>query len=255
MIRGIVLSALVAGLAASLVLTAVQRYQVVPIILEAETYESAAAADHAADHVDGNRQASQAGGGEAAAHVHDTAGHDAAGHEAWAPEDGIERALWTALANAGVGIGFALLLCAAYAWRGGVGMREGVLWGIAGFLVFFVNPSFGLQPEIPGAASAELGARQLWWIGTVACTALGVGLVVFGRGAGTAAAGALLCLVPHVIGAPQPGAAGGNAPLELAHAFVGASYVANGVFWIVLGAASAYAFTRLARLERPDAAA
>ena len=255
MIRGIVLSALLAGLAASLVLTAVQRYQVVPIILEAETYERAAAGGSAADHADDERVASQTDVGVGAAHGQGAPDHDAPGHEAWAPEDGIERALWTALANVGVGIGFALLLCAAYAWRGGVGAREGVLWGIAGFLVFFVNPSFGLQPEIPGAASAELGARQLWWIGTVACTALGVWLVAFGRRAGTAAAGALLCLVPHVIGAPQPGGAGGNTPLELAHAFVGASYVANGVFWIVLGAASAYAFTRLARPERPDAAA
>ena len=236
MIRGIVLSALVAGLAASLVLTAVQRFEVVPIILEAESYEMAAP------------------GGHAAGHAHDAA-HDAAHDSAWAPEDGIERTLWTALANAGVGIGFALLLCAAYAWRGGVEPREGVLWGIAGFVVFFVNPSFGLQPEIPGAAAADLGARQLWWIGAVACTAVGVWLVAFGRRAGTTLAGGLLCLLPHVIGAPQPGMSDGGAPLELAHAFVGASYLANGIFWMVLGAASAYAFTRFTRLERRAATA
>ncbi|MDX1432598.1 MAG: CbtA family protein [Gammaproteobacteria bacterium] len=228
MIRGIFFAAIVAGLVASLVLTAVQRFEVVPIILQAESYESGA---HA--HASGNG---------AAAHGHVD--------EEWAPHDGIERTFWTAVANAGAGIGFALLLCAAYAWRGGVTLREGVLWGSAGFLVFFVNPSFGLQPEIPGAAAADVGARQLWWLGAVACTGVGLWLLAFTLRWSTALAGALLCLVPHVIGAPLAGEAHGSAPVELAHAFLGATYLANGVFWIVLGTASAYVFTRFTRLER-----
>ena len=221
MIRNILLSAVVAGLVAGLVLTAVQRYQVVPIILAAESYEQA---------------------GAPAQHEHE-----------WAPDDGIERTFWTAVANAGAGIGFALLLCAAYAWRGRIALREGVLWGIGGFVVFFVNPSFGLPPEIPGAAAADLGARQLWWIAAVICTGAGLWLLVFRREWTAALTGALLCLAPHVVGAPQPAEGTGAAPLELAHAFVGAAYVANAVFWIVLGLATALCFARFAMRENAGA--
>ncbi|MDX1431020.1 MAG: CbtA family protein [Gammaproteobacteria bacterium] len=240
MLRSTLLAAVVAGFAAGLVLTAVQRYEVVPIILEAETYERTTAAGHTTD-----TTADQAHADEAARHAH--------GDGEWAPLDGLERTFWTAIANIGAGVGFALLLCAAYAWRGRVELREGVLWGIGGFAVFFVNPAFGLAPEIPGAATAELGARQAWWIATVLCTAAGLALIVFRRSSTAALAGAALCLAPHVVGAPLPAAAGGNAPLALAHAFVGAAYVANAVFWVVLGLASAYCFARFTRAEHTDA--
>ena len=239
MIRSTLLAAVIAGFVAGLVLTVVQRYQVVPIILEAETYERATAAGHTAD-----TTTDRAHAGEAARHTH--------GDGAWAPHDGIERTFWTAIANIGAGVGFALLLCAAYAWRGRIELREGVLWGIGGLAVFFVNPAFGLAPEIPGAAAAGLGVRQAWWIAAVLCTAGGLALIVFRRSWTAALAGAALCLAPHVVGAPLPAQAGGNAPLALAQAFVGAAYVANAVFWIVLGLASAYCFARFTRAVHTD---
>ena len=42
------------------------------------------------------------------------------------------------------------------------------------------------------------------------------------------------------------GNAGGSAPDALADAFVTAATLANGVFWVVLGAATAVAFKKLA---------
>lgn len=235
MIRDILLSAVVAGVIAGLVLSAVQRYEIVPIIAQAETYESAGGGARAGDTSHDHTRA-----GAAVPHTH-------AGE--WAPDDGLERTFWTAVANVGAGIGFALLLCAAYAWRGRIELREGVLWGFGGFAAFFINPAFGLAPEIPGAAAAELGARQAWWLATVLCTVAGLWLLAFRREWSAALAGAALCLAPHVVGAPHPEEAGGSAPLALAHAFVGAAYVANAIFWIVLGLASAYFFARFTRRE------
>ena len=40
----------------------------------------------------------------------------------------------------------------------------------------------------------------------------------------------------------------GTAPLELAQAFVGAAYVANAVFWVVLGVSTAWCFRRFVRI-------
>src|SRR3546814_2466811 len=52
---------------------------------------------------------------------------------AWAPEDGAERWLYTALANVLTGIGFALLIGAAAELKGGIGSwRQGVFWGQIG---------------------------------------------------------------------------------------------------------------------------
>jgi hypothetical protein len=68
-----------------------------------------------------------------------------AGHEPppdWAAEDGWERTLYTALANGGAGIGFALLLCALFSLRERVSVPQSALWGLAGFVVFCLNPAW-----------------------------------------------------------------------------------------------------------------
>lgn len=74
MFRRIVFSACLAGLVSGVLLTGIQQLQVVPIILEAETYEvaePAATTTHA--HADGSS-------------------HE---HDGWSPEDGLERTFWT----------------------------------------------------------------------------------------------------------------------------------------------------------------
>ena len=119
--RNVVFIAALAGLLASVAMTAMQMFTTVPLILQAEVYENAAAAqehDHAAAPAD------QAAGTEAAAPAHE---HDA---EAWEPSDGIERYTFTFLANIVSGIGFALILVAASEFAGGIGSwRAGPVLG------------------------------------------------------------------------------------------------------------------------------
>jgi cobalt transporter subunit CbtA len=217
----IVFSACLAGLFSGLVLTGVQMFRVVPIILEAETYEVSEAQPDAQQ---------QAG-------------------EAWAPEDGLDRSFWKAFSNVLTGIGFALLLVAMYSLRDRVGWQQGLAWGLAGYAVFFLNPSVGLTPEIPGAQAAALGTRQAWWLATVLCTAIGLSMLVFVKHWGWKAAGGLLLVIPHIVGAPQPDMHGGSAPQALADAFVTATAIANAIFWLVLGASSAWAFGKLTPSE------
>ncbi len=74
MFQRIVFSAVPAGVAAGLLITLIQYFTVIPIILEAETYESSAlAADHTGS-------ADTAHGHEAVTHIHD--------HDGWSPDDG-----------------------------------------------------------------------------------------------------------------------------------------------------------------------
>ena len=167
-------------------------------------------------------------------------------------DDGIGRTFRTAVSNVATAIGFALLLVALFAWRGGATWRQGLLWGAAGFFVFFVNPAIGLRPGIPGAVAAGLLDRQLWWLLAVGCSAAGVGLLLLAHRAAVKVGGAVLLAVPHLAGAPRPEVPGGLAPGglppdELADSFVVTAAAANAAFWLVLGVVSAVAFGRFSR--------
>ena len=286
MVRRVLLAAVVAGAVAGVALTALQSAAVTPLLFAAESYEAGAGAspvlhrhgDLAHSHALGDRahghdgHAFVSGGEETAPAVggtEDAAGTrtatggknqsegesttaDADGHhhdhgDAWAPHDGIERTFWTGVSNVATAIGFALLLVAVFAWRGGTTWRQGLLWGAAGFFVFFVNPAIGMRPEVPGAFAAGLLDRQLWWLLAVACSAAGVGLLLLAPRAIAKVGGAVLIVVPHLAGAPHPEVEGGLAPVSLADSFAVAAAATNAAFWLVLGVVAAVTFSRLSR--------
>jgi len=226
MIKRIARTAGFSGLLAALLLTLLQSFWVAPLILQAETYESAAPA---AEHHSHGEEAS-------AGHTHS--------EEAWSPEDGWQRILSTTGGNLVVAVGFALILAALYSLREPGRTSTGALWGLAGFAVFCLAPTLGLPPELPGTAAADLGQRQSWWIGTAAATALGLALLVFARHGLLKALGAVLLVVPHVIGAPQPEVHESLAPQALETQFKIASWLTNAAFWVALGLLSAWLYRR-----------
>lgn len=206
MITRIARTAGFSGLLAALLLTLLQSFWVAPLILEAETYESAAPVgqhEHA---------------GEVAAHEHSA--------EAWSPEDGWQRVLSTTGGNLVVAVGFALILTALYSLREPKRAGTGALWGLAGFAVFCLAPTLGLPPELPGTAAADLA------------------LLVFARHWLLKAFGAVLLVIPHVIGAPQPEVHESLAPAALETQFKVASWLTNAAFWLALGLLSAWLFRR-----------
>lgn len=238
--------ALIAGLAAGLAVAVLQHFTTTPIILHAEEYESKAPAHggHAAlfDQKKGGYAARGLDqyGFTGARLILAHASHDetpgAAGDEGWAPKDGLERTLYTALADLITGVGFALVLTALIALRGrAVDGRSGLLWGVAGFFAVSLLPALGLPPEVPGSIAAELSARQAWWIFAAASAAGGIGLMILGRGRWAPVAGMALMILPHAMGAPQPDHLGGAVPPELAGHFVAASLVTAAAFWAFLG--------------------
>jgi cobalt transporter subunit CbtA len=129
-----------------------------------------------------------------------------------------------------------LLLGAASNIRGGIGnWRNGLCWGLAGYIIFFVAPSLGLPPEVPGTEAANLKDRQIWWLMAVFDTAIGLWLLAFSKTKQNKLLGLILLVSPHLIGAPQPEIYSSAAPVELANTFIAATAVANAVFWLALG--------------------
>ena len=227
-LKRIFFAAALAGALAGTLLTLVQQAQVSRLILKAEVYEDAAASSRTA-------------------HVHAPGEPEHHAHEAWQPAEGAERILFTALANISLAMGFGLLLGAVIVLRNQVGgWRAGLLWGLAGYVVFFVAPSLGLPPEVPGTESAPLADRQLWWLMTVVLTATGLFLLTFVKNWQVKSLGVAVLGIPHLVGAPQLLVHSSTAPIELAHAFVYATALANAVFWLVLGTLMGFFYKKFA---------
>ncbi|MGL1922685.1 MAG: CbtA family protein [Hyphomicrobiales bacterium] len=234
MFKNIIIAALLVGAITGALLGVLQIFTTSPIIMAAEAYEVSEAS--AADTHNGATQA----------HSH-THSHDDAG-EAWAPSDGIERTTYTIFASMLTAVGFAMLVIAAMAYTQKIKPLHGLLFGLAGYLSFFVAPSLGLIPEIPGTLAANLEGRQGWWMMTVLLTAAGLACLAFMPKLFKLFGFALIA-VPHVLGAPLPSQHGfANtdpqavaALTELSGQFVIMTAITLLVFWVVLGVLSSYA--------------
>ena len=219
----IVLTALAAGVIAGVFVWGAHMVKTTPLIIQAEVYEDATPADS-----------------------HGAATVTAAEEESWAPADGIERGIYTLLADMLSSIGFAFMLTGAMALAGrAVDWQRGILWGLCGFAAFFLSPAFGLPPELPGMGAADLQDRQLWWLVMAVCTAGGLALVFLAGPLAAKLAGGALILVPHLVGAQGHEIGPSPLPAELAAQFAVATLVITGLFWMLLGALTGYFYRRL----------
>jgi cobalt transporter subunit CbtA len=225
--RDMLLTVAITGIVAALTFSAVQLLFISPLILQAEVYEDAAEASP-------SHEAVEAPSG----HHHDESD--------WKPENGWERRLFTLGANLLMGLGYAFVFVAVYTlWRYPKSAGMGLLWGLAGFIVFFAAPGLGLSPELPGTAAAELSARQMWWAGTAAATAFGLALIFGASRWWLRVVGAALVIAPHLVAAPHLAVERSLAPEELQSHFRWVTTACNALFWLVLGLVSSITFRKL----------
>ncbi|MDH5749365.1 MAG: CbtA family protein [Rhodospirillales bacterium] len=217
MLRRILVTALVAGAVAGIVVSLVQFFQVLPLIGEAEQIE-AAALSHVQTHGQVQAQAQVSG---------DTS-----------------RLTFTIIYNILAGVAFGLLLVSAYVLSGRpVDWHRGVIWGLAGFVAVGLAPALGMMPSPPGSDLGPLAERQVWWLLCGSATAGGLAFLAFAKAWPYRLVGVSLLVVPHLIGAP-----GMESPApdpDFAFRFAVASLSATGVFWAVLGGVSGYVYRKL----------
>jgi cobalt transporter subunit CbtA len=227
MIGRVILAALLAGIAAGLFYGAVQHVRLTPLILEAEKYENAGdghAHDHAAIVTTTTTQATT------------PASEPAPNEETWVPRDGAERTLFTFLAGIVAGAGFAAILAGVSLLSGvRITPRNGLLWGLAGFLAVHLAPAAGLAPELPGMPAADLAARQVWWVGTIIATAVAIWLFTQRNEMWAKVAAVILVALPHIIGAPQPPTYESGVPAGLSAEFAANTLAAAALLWLAIG--------------------
>ncbi len=209
----IAVSALIAGFGAGLFAALLQFVFVQPVLLHAELFETGALTHFGA--VPTVAQVAQTG-----------------------PID-LTRDGLSVLFSALVYVGYAFVLLAVMALAEDRGQpitpRAGLIWGIAGFIAVQFAPAFGLPPELPGMAAADLTERQIWWFATVGATAIALWLIAFGRNWAMWGAAVILLAMPHIIGAPMPATLTGPAPPELGAAFAARALGTGLAVWAFLG--------------------
>lgn len=226
MLKRILAAGLVGGIAGGIVVGAIESVTTVPMIIHAEAFEEIAAT-----------------GLTFLAH--------APGEHAHGGEEGGMRLILTFLATIAVAVGYAwMLLAVMYAKGSEITMKSVIPFAIAGFFATGLAPALGLAPELPGAAAADLEARQIWWAFTALATAIGIGAIYFGRSLPWAVGGLVLIVLPHVVGAPQPDGMASDVPAELAAHFASTSLVIHALIWIVPAAIAGYAMSRMSLADQ-----
>lgn len=221
MLSRLLISGLFAGAAAGLIAALLQLYFVQPVLLHAELYESGKLVHFGAEAVSAHQ---------------DLGGIDPM-------RDGLS-VVFTMLTY--TGYAFVLLAGMALAEMRGanINARNGLIWGLAGFVAFHFAPGFTLAPEVPGVAAADVYARQVWWWSTVATAGAGLWLIAFGRNWLAWGAAAILLLAPHVVGAPEPDAFTGPVPTEIGALFASRAFGVGMAAWLLLGCFAGYFWQR-----------
>lgn len=232
---------LLAGVLAGLLLGLMQFLVVGPIILQAESFETAGGAVAHAGHD----------------HHHD---HDHAHATGW------KRSVLTIFGGTALGVALGLIASLLMYSFPQEGFRTrwgfGLLFGVCGFLAFHGIPSLGLPPPPPGVVGAEgdFESRRAWWMLAVGASTMGflaLALVPHqlrtrlqmkampsGLVAGVLAIG--LFAVPFLRGVPEH-ASFTEVPDSLRHTFWFASLGTSAVFWLVLGALTTALLSRVGR--------
>lgn len=231
MIQRLFAGGLVAGFAAGLFSALLHFAFIQELILLGEKYETGELVHFEAGATTAQSEGHSEAAGTAESHDHDVG----EASEDSALSRNAKTVLFTGLIYAGYGLLLVAGFAAAEQFGRKVGPREGVVWGIAGFVALQLAPAMGLAPELPGTAAADLDARQVWWLATVLATGGGIALLAYGRGViGYVIAGALLA-APHVVGAPHLDQYFGVAPSELGAEFASRVLGVGLVSWAVLG--------------------
>ncbi len=193
--------------------------RVTPLIYFSETFEEAATAPAGADaeHTDDG----------AAPHSHDGLARDGGL---------VDRVFFTILANSLVGVGFGLIMAAAMVFADRhVNWRRGILWGLAGFIVFALGPALQLPPEPPGVDPGALQLRGVLWAFIAFMSGLGLWLIAFGKSWRWKVVGIAALVFPHVIGIPEFADHEAVVPRTLIDQFIVAALLTTGFFWLCLG--------------------
>jgi cobalt transporter subunit CbtA len=224
MLAKIILSTLVAGLLAGLVMAGIQYVRLTPLIQAAEVYETpeteaiAEANKPCVETMPGMKMCNDDG------------------RPSWKPEEGWQRTVTTTTASLLTGAGFAILLVGVSMLTNiPITMHNGLIWGICGFIAVSLMPSIGLPPELPGMPAADLQTRQIWWVATIIATGAAIYMWINAKNYWWQICALIIAIMPQLFAPLKAAKTEGNLPASLASEFAANSLAANLVMWLAIG--------------------
>jgi cobalt transporter subunit CbtA len=227
MTKALLSSGLLAGAATGLVVALLQLFLIQPLIVEAERYETGVlvlpgsatvAPEVVEDHSDS--VASEA--------------------------SGLLRAAFTVLFLTLTWSGFGLLAVAGIATAQLVAPNRPItVLGVAmaGFATAALAPALGLPPELPGMPAADLEARQIWWVWSVASMVAALAIGVRSQVWSARLVALAVDASPHIFGAPSAPLAAATIPPDLTALYVARVLGVSFAGWLVM----AFVLHRLSR--------
>jgi predicted cobalt transporter CbtA len=152
--------------------------------------------------------------------------------------------------NTVAGLAAACLLVSLISLHGGASWLTGLLWGLAGFLAFFLYPSLGMPPKLPASLAGSFGDQSGWWWLAASCASVSMALVLLQPRWLFRIVGLLLLAVPFVAGLPDAGPqTAWPVPDALALRFYWSLALASLLFWLALGVLAAGLFGQRNRYD------
>jgi cobalt transporter subunit CbtA len=224
MLGKIILSTLVAGLLAGLIMAGIEFVRLTPLIQAAEVYESreseaiAEANKPCVETMPGMKMCSDEG------------------RPAWKPGEGWQRTISTTTASLLAGAGFAILMVGLSLLTAiPITKQNGMIWGICGFIAVSMAPSIGLPPELPGMPAADLHQRQIWWLSTILATGAAIYLWIKAKDVWWRIAAVIIATTPQFFAPIIAAKIESNLPSSLAAEFTSSSLAANLIMWLAIG--------------------
>lgn len=221
MTKALLSSGLLAGAASGLVVALLQLLLIQPLIIEAEQYETGVLV------LPGSATVAPE-----VAEVH-------SGSEA-SETSGLSRATFTVLFLTLTWSGFGLLAASVVATVKAIAPERSIsVLGIAmaGFATATLAPALGLPPELPGMPAADLEARQVWWIWSVASTVAALTIGVRFQFWAARLMAVALAASPHIFGAPSAPIAVAIIPPDLAALYAVRVLGVSFAGWLVMAIA------------------
>jgi cobalt transporter subunit CbtA len=224
MLGKIILSTLVAGLLAGLIMAGIQYLRLTPLIQIAESYESPETEAIA----EANKPCVETMPGMKMCNDN--------GRPSWKPAEGWQRTISTTTASLMTGAGFAILMLGMSMLTNiTITKQNGLIWGICGFCAVSLAPAIGLPPQLPGMPTIDLHSRQIWWIATILLTGAATYIWVKARNGWWQLAAIIIAIAPQVFAPIAPAKTESNLPTSLAAEFVSSSLAANLIMWLAIG--------------------
>ncbi len=225
-----------------MLLTVVQGIELIPLLHDSEARQlNSSSSSVATDPL--NSQPSQS--------------HDA---QASPPAPSHERQLYTLLTNTIISWGYALVICATMALhhlhstRPPVTRASGLIWGLAGYIAFYVAPTMAIPPQTPaseifltdGLLSLSLPLQKTAWLAVSITTAAGIAGIYYAKGQKKLWGAAVLILpqlllatlgseLTHSAMHPQHNNLDAKIASITAASYSKIGYITNLLYWLVLG--------------------